>query len=139
MLREEVSFHLFININICRIDGQSIFVWLQLKLHLNILAHRFAIFLCSWDVDDSLVGQLTTCLAVCLYKYLLTLCNKSVYCGSPNQQNFLKSYQRHTVSVPRARMPYVLPARYFLKWTLKTSFSANLADSLFVNMWDTLM
>ena len=28
----------------------------------QILAHRYAIFLCSWDVeiDDSLVGQLTT-------------------------------------------------------------------------------
>ena len=32
-----------------------------------LLAHRYAIFLCSWDVeideiDDSLVGQLTTIL-----------------------------------------------------------------------------
>ena len=28
----------------------------------QILAHRYAIFLCSWDVeiDDSLVGQLTS-------------------------------------------------------------------------------
>ena len=24
------------------------------------IAHRYAIFLCSWDVDNSLVGQLTS-------------------------------------------------------------------------------
>ena len=35
-----------------------------------VLAHRYAIFLCSWDVerDDSLVGQLTIIVQICIPK-----------------------------------------------------------------------
>ena len=32
----------------------------QALVPFSLIAHRYAIFLCSWDVDDSLVGQLTS-------------------------------------------------------------------------------